>query len=78
MASELILRYLRIYFFFFGGKLKLAVPAAKDRGPEYRSIIGLPGGVSHPSFIAFQVQLVKTSRAFYHYESSFKQPVDIM
>ena len=33
----------------------ITVRFRQDRGPEYRSIIGLPGGISSPDFPAFQV-----------------------
>jgi len=42
--------FAKVYFSLFSPKGQRVDPM--DRGPEYRSLIGLPGGIDHPMYLA--------------------------
>lgn len=49
IPSDKVVDFASVYFSLFNPRTKDRVDP-QDRGGEYRSLIGLPGGVEHPSY----------------------------
>lgn len=53
IPEKSIADFARVYFSLFDQRTKDRVDP-QDRGGEYRSLLGLPGGISHPSYAAVE------------------------